>query len=277
MKGINWLASYPKSGNTWMRIFLANYLEKDGKKVGINEIPGRPAASRQLFDSETGLESTCLTGEEIFHLRPLLYEWIASRSEEEWYMKTHDPLVEVSPNLPIISIMGTGRLIYIVRNPLDVAVSLADFLGMDIDRAISLMGRHNWTYIAREGTLLYCPWVSWSFHVESWVSNRWFPVHTVRYEDLKNSPIHFFGEVVRFLGIPFEEDRLIKAVADSDFHELKRQEEESPFKEKSPYSMSFFRKGIAGGWKEVLNEAQYRQIVDTHGSVMGRFGYLDDA
>ena len=232
MKGINWLASYPKSGNTWMRIFLANYLEKDNRKVGINEMPSLPAVSRRLFDREMGLESTCLTGEEIFRLRPLLYEWIASRAEEEWYMKIHDPLVEVAPGLPIISVKGTAHLIYIIRNPLDVAVSLADFLGMDIDRAISLMDRNNWTYNSCEGTLLHCPWVSWSFHVESWVANRRFPVHTVRYEDLKNSPYHFFGDVVRFLGLSFDEDRLIKAVANSDFDELKRQEEETPFKEK---------------------------------------------
>lgn len=258
-----------------MRIFLANYLEKDGRKVGINEIPSLPAVSRQLFDRETGLGSSYLTGVEIFRLRPLLYEWIASRAEEERYMKIHDPLVEVSPGLPLISIRGTARVVYIIRNPLDVAVSLADFLGLDIDGAIALMGRHDWNYRSRGDTVLYCPWVSWSFHVESWLSNRWFSVHTVRYEDLKNDPSLFFGGVVRFLGLSFDEDRLIKAVANSDFNELRQQEEETPYKGRGPYAKSFFRKGVAGGWRETLNKGQIKQIINAHGRVMAQFGYLD--
>jgi len=52
--GIIWLASYPKSGNTWLRIFLTN-LRCDGEEpVNINELDGGPIASaRALFDEAT--------------------------------------------------------------------------------------------------------------------------------------------------------------------------------------------------------------------------------
>ncbi|MEJ2083836.1 MAG: sulfotransferase, partial [Acidobacteriota bacterium] len=38
MTGIVWLASYPKSGNTWLRAFLMNFLDPGKRPVDINQL-----------------------------------------------------------------------------------------------------------------------------------------------------------------------------------------------------------------------------------------------
>ncbi len=72
---IVWLASYPKSGNTWMRAFLSNYLADGDKPVDINSLDtGGPIASaRTIFDEAVGVEASDLTQDEIERYRPRVY------------------------------------------------------------------------------------------------------------------------------------------------------------------------------------------------------------
>ncbi len=91
LKRIVWLASYPKSGNTWFRVFLSNLLNKSDQPADINNLYTTPiASSRELFDEATGLSSSELTSEEIDLLRPHVYEFISRTSSELQYQKVHD-------------------------------------------------------------------------------------------------------------------------------------------------------------------------------------------
>lgn len=169
---------------------------------------------------------------------------------------------------------------YILRNPLDVAISWAHFININLDNSIAGLGKENYALVKKKDRAynqLPQRLFSWSKHVESWVDARWFPVEVVCYEDMKAHPFATFGRVVRFFELPFEERRFEKAIAFSNFNELKRQEELHPFKEKCYHTGRFFRKGEAGGWKNVLTVGQVRRVVADHEKVMSRFGYLDDA
>lgn len=281
MKRIYWLASFPKSGNTWFRIFLKNYLLDGKEPFNINEsLQNLPiASSRETFDTFTGLESALMTQEEIERLQPAAFEHIARVSTETHYIKIHDACNEVMPGLPIVSVEGTEKALYILRNPLDVAISFADHFGCGIDESISLIGDKNLAHCAekdKSGKQLRHRLNNWSDHVASWVDAPWFPVEVLRYEEMKEYPFAAFGRAIRFLEIPCDEERLKKAILFSDFNELKKQEREKGFKQKSPFSTNgFFRKGEIGQWKEILTQEHIRRIVHDHGSVMRRFGYLD--
>lgn len=282
MKGIFWLASYPKSGNTWMRIFLRNYLRNEEQPADINDNNGSKgiASDRSVFDQVSGLESSLLTEGEIAPLRPLVYERISVNEDKDVYIKIHDACTLVTPELPITSIKGTKGTLYILRNPLDVAISWAHFINKNVDDAIARLEKEDYALSENKdsaGNQLFQQLFSWSRHVESWVGAPWFPVEVVRYEEMKANPFAAFGRVVRFLGLPFEEKRLEKAIAFSSFNELKRQEEQYSFREKPCYTEHFFRKGEAGGWKNVLTVEQVRRVIAVHERVMSRFGYLDDA
>lgn len=66
MSGIVWLASYPKSGNTWLRVFLANSLRNAETPADINALEtGHIASARNLFEELAGVEASDLTSAQI--------------------------------------------------------------------------------------------------------------------------------------------------------------------------------------------------------------------
>lgn len=279
MNGIIWLASYPKSGNTWFRIFLTNLLRGTDTPTSINELESTPIASaRAIFDQHIGFEASDLSANEIDRLRPELYCHLAEEAEEPLFMKIHDAYTMVADNLPLIPAAATGGALYFIRNPLDVAVSFAHHSGTDYDTVIANMADKNFTFCGKPKRLhkqLRQKLLSWSGHVLSWADTDPFPVCLLRYEDMKAQPLETFTRAVRFAGLPHNEEQIKKALAFSKFEVVQQQEESEGFQEKSSVAKRFFRKGECGSWREELNEAQVQQVVSDHREVMQRFGYLD--
>lgn len=278
MSGIIWLASYPKSGNTWFRVFLTN-LRGNGKgPAHINELDSIPIASaRGIFDDVAGVESSDLTTEEIERLRPEIYEHIAANSDDTLFMKVHDAYTYVDSATPLFPEKVTLGSIYLIRNPLDVVVSFAHHSGWDYDTAISTMADENYAFCSKAGRLhnqLRQRLLSWSGHVVSWVEAPGFPVCVLRYEDMKQNPVETFEKAVRFSGLEFERKQILRALDLSRFDELQRQENVNGFREKGPHCKAFFRKGEIGSWREELSEKQVDRVINDHRMVMRRFGYL---
>jgi hypothetical protein len=280
MSGITWLASYPKSGNTWFRVFLTNLQGNLEEPAGINCLGATPIAStRGIFDEAAGFESSDLTTEEIDRLRPEIYEHIAANAEDNLFMKVHDAYTWVDKAIPMFPDRATKGAIYFLRNPLDVAVSFAHHSGWDYDRTISNMANEKTAFCSKQKKLhnqLQQKLLSWSRHVLSWVENPGFNICILKYEDMKQNPFETFEKAVKFSGLDHGTDEIQKAIDLSSFEELQRQEKENGFKEKSSPSKLFFRKGKIGSWKEELSDKQVEQIIKDHGQVMRRFGYLDE-
>ena len=271
---ILWLASYPKSGNTWLRMFLANLRADGDSPVRINALGTSPmAAGRDLFVDATGLESSELTPQETRRLRPLVYAWLSSRANAIVQCKIHDALV-VGDQL-IIEPDATFGAVYIVRNPLDVAVSFADHMAMSIDAMIERMESDEFRIGGRGRPQLQQHLGSWSGHVSSWVDATSIPVLTVRYEDMMASPFETFAGVAAFANLPADEARIRRAIDFSSFAEARRQEDSGGFVERLPGSTLFFRRGQVGGWRQDLTAEQAARIVARHSAVMERLGYLD--
>ena len=168
MKGIYWLASYPKSGNTWFRAFLANLLAEIKTPININELGGTPTASaRFIFDDTTGLDSADLTFEEIDCLRPPVYELLASETEEPVFLKIHDAYTYTSAGVPLVSTTATLGAIYFIRNPLDVAVSFAHHSACEVQEIIDTMGDMDYAFCKstrKQAIQLRQLLTSWSKH-----------------------------------------------------------------------------------------------------------------
>lgn len=281
MKGIVWLASYPKSGNTWFRTFLTNYLRDADAPANINELDGGPIASARIpFDEAVGYDSGEMTFEEIDRLRPEVYLHWAREAGDTKYCKIHDAYTFLPDGRPLIPPEATACALYFVRNPLDVCVSFAHHSGHDrFDRTIVHMARERFSFCetdATETNQLRQKLLSWSGHVKSWIEAPGIRVKVLRYEDMKLAPEETFGEAVRFAGLPGDAGRLRKALEFSRFEELRRQEEKHGFGEKMPLAKSFFRKGEIGSWREVLTAEQAARIIADHGEVMRRFGYVNE-
>lgn len=279
-RGIIWLASYPKSGNTWFRIFLTNLLQNADKPANINNLEKTPIASgRGIFDNEIGFESSDLTADEIDRLRPELYTHLSENAEEQLFMKIHDAYTHVAENLPLIPQTATDCALYFIRNPLDVAVSFAHHNGSDYQKTVVNMSDPSFTFCSKSDRLhdqLRQRLLSWSNHVLSWVDCAPFPVCVLRYEDMQEQALDTFSRAARFARFERTPEQIQKALEFSSFDKVKDQENAEGFNERSSVASTFFRKGKIGSWREELTEEQAQQIVCDHRKVMRRFGYLNN-
>ena len=273
-----WLASYPKSGNTWFRVLLTNYLRDEGQPVDINALDMQSnAADRRLIDNALVIETSDLIEEELSWYRAEAYRILARRSRETLYLKIHDACTRSDDGEPLIPADVTQSAVYLVRNPLDVAISFAHHYAMTVDAAIERMGLED-AALADPGPRLH-PQVrqrlsSWSQHVSSWIDQTRFPVHLMRYEDMLRQPAESFSAVIRSLGLPYDQERVRRAVEYSTFERLRDQERARGFTEKPSKAKFFFRSGRADAWRTVLTDAQIRKITADHDPVMRRLGYL---
>ncbi|MCA8930877.1 MAG: sulfotransferase domain-containing protein [Rhodospirillaceae bacterium] len=272
---IVWLASYPKSGNTWMRGFLANYLSGSGKPVHINDLArfsfGEHKA--EYFERLAGRPFDELDAGTINALRPKVQRYIASQDQNTIFVKTHSAVVELA-GVPTIAADVTAGALYIVRNPLDVAVSYAHHMGITYDKAVEELARST-TQLATTRHYAFQLLGSWSNHVTSWIAQKAVLFGVVRYEDMARRPEDTFGKVVRALKTPVDKARLRQAVKNTAFGTLRAMEEDSGFIEASRKAERFFRKGKVGDWRSELSADQVARIVADHGAMMRRFGYLD--
>ncbi|GAB3430690.1 sulfotransferase domain-containing protein [Massilia solisilvae] len=279
MSGIYWLASYPKSGNTWFRSFLTN-LQADGDTpVDIDSLGSGIASSRAWLDAVLGFDTADLGHDETERVRPAVYDW-SSRQPAPTYHKIHDAFIHTVDAEPLVGRAGTLGALYILRNPLDVAPSFANHLGKSIDHAIARMGDPEFALAARKRRLdsqVRQRLLSWSQHVESWVDAPDLNLLVIRYEDMLDDPIDTFTRAARFLHLPDDPARIEKSVRFSDFKVLAAQETRGGFRERPPESTRFFLSGKSGTWRDRLTDAQVERIVADHRAVMRRFGYLDAA
>lgn len=278
-KNIVWLASYPKSGNTWFRMFLANYLSNSLTPVSLEEIERTPISSNaDDFEEICGLNPFELTEDEVDLYRPDMYRFLSENEDTEaglLYKKTHDSYSYNAHNKPLFPKEVSKGAVYFVRNPLDVCVSYANHGASKIERTVQFIVNEKAQLAGKKSGQLRQQLFSWKNHVKSWQNQSEIPVHLVRYEDMKENPVAVFGSIVHFLGLEYDEERLKRAIINSDFKLLQKMEQEKGFREKLQKSESFFWKGKSGNYREHLSETQIQELVAYNYDTMKELGYLD--
>jgi hypothetical protein len=280
MGKILWLASYPKSGNTWLRAFIHNLMGqiKEGRGTGVDinamNVLTTGDSLVQWFrhlDPRPPLE---WSREDVARMRRGAQLAMVASKPETVIAKTHNALVHAHGH-PTIHMDLTAGAIYVVRNPLDLVISLADHYGVDIDKAIEIINDPvNGGLL--DGNIVFEIHSTWSNHVRSWTQREHPGLLVVRYEDMLGKALHTFGDIARFMGLRPSRAQLDKAIELSSFKNLKQQEEAKGFRERSQKGTRFFRVGKSGQWRETLTPAQVARVIENHHEQMARFGYLDD-
>ncbi len=279
MKNIVWLASYPKSGNTWFRMFLANYLSNASKPVLLDEIESTPIASYTVdFEEQIGLNPFELTPEEVDLYRPDLYRVLseeAKKNDEIRYKKTHDAYTLNARGEPLFPDEVSIGVVYFVRNPLDVCVSYANHSASEVQKTIRFLLDEKASLAGKKTGQLRQILMSWKSHVKSWKDQSLIPAHFVRYEDMLQNSMKTFGSIIHFLGLEYDTRRLEQAILHCDFTIFQQMEEKEGFKERAQRCKQFFWKGKTGYFRDYLSKEQIDRIVEYNYDTMKEFGYIN--
>lgn len=287
---IIWLASYPKSGNTWVRIFLNSLFYTDDNETNINNLSIGQFPNRKHFEGITEniddineFSKNCINAQLRLNLL-----------NETKFFKTHHAYWQ-NGKYRFTDIQNSLGVIYIVRDPRNVITSLKNHFNFDNyngalkflldDRkviGIKSSNKEKITEIKNQKNEADIPHIisSWKNHFNSWKKmNKNYLL--VKYENLINSPEKEFQKITSFLekliNVKFDKNRILDAVEKSSFDNLKKKEQTHGFIE-APIllnqSSSFFNMGPKNDWRKLLNKKIAKKIEKEFEIEMSELNYL---
>lgn len=258
---IIWIASFPKSGNTWARILLAYYFLPKEAGLDINSIHKFTLSDmrRDFFERANGGPIEKLDFDEWLALRSKVIPLIARSKPNFHFVKTHCALAKVK-GVSLIPPAFTAGAIYLLRNPFDVSLSYARHLSVDVDVAIDRMCDAENTNGSLQG--IREPIGRWDAHVGTWTGTTGLHLKMFRYEDLLSDTEAQAKQMLSFFGIKVDLGKLRWAIRKASFKSLQKQETEMGFRERPQNMERFFVSGRSGGWKSELTSAQIERIFE---------------
>jgi len=273
-KQIVWLASYPKSGNTWVRCFLDAYFMGE---VDINELLSTVSDNNaKWFQVGDGSKAQDLPIELQQLTRPMALLRLVKQSGEDrpvpLFVKTHSPNMLVN-GIEMLPELLTKSTIFIVRDPRDVLPSFSRHMGVDLDTGLEWM-QEKYRMLNKTDTTM-CDFLGdWGAHTKSYLNADAHKVLFVRYEDMLSDPVSIFTKILEHSGVEVDPDRVKAAVKLVELSKLQKQEKDSGFVEASPKSDNgFFGKGGSSN-RESLTPRHLHLIEKKYGSILKRLGYI---
>jgi len=277
---IIWLASYPKSGNTWVRLFLDSLLFKQDANVNINDIGIKQFPLRGDFNGLTDK----IDDENEFVKNCNLAQTKINLDNEIKFLKTHHALWR-NGNYSFTNTENTLGVIHIIRDPRNVITSILNHFNRDdyvhalefMKNPLQCIGDRERGNSADLMTIIS----SWGNHYSSW---RKFKKNNllIKYEDLINKPEEDFLKLCNFVekitSLKFEKNLVLKAIKNCEFDKLNRQEETNGFREGAKNIIGknnkFFYLGPKNNWKKLLNKEIKCEIEKLFEKEMLEVGYL---
>ena len=279
---IIWIASYPKSGNTWVRSLLSAYLYSNSGIFNFDLLQ-----KIHQFPSKRYLQFFL---KDFTDIKKVSDYWIAAQdrinlSNEITFLKTHSALCTFENN-PFTNKNNTQAAIYVVRDPRNVITSLSHHNSLSILDALDFLTDSNQMTVRNEWggkefgivTILG----SWSDHLKSWRNLNFAPILIVRYEDLINDIKKTFMSILNFLSnlmeIKIDEKKIINTINSCRFDALSYKEKKEGFIEsvahkESKKKLKFFNLGKKNDWKNLLDPKIEEQIRFKFNKEMKELGY----
>ena len=273
---IIWIASYPKSGNTWLRAFLTAYLYGKNDKFDFNllkKIPKFP--NKEIFKDIINIQTLKNNKFDIAKYFIPAHQKINLDNSTK-ILKTHNAYVSFKDHW-FTDDINTKAYIYVVRDPRSVVMSLSSYQNISTERAADLMMNPG-TYGSsdKEGLIIDIR-SSWKINYLSWKKKKNSKGIIIKYEDLKKNPFLEFKKILNFLKnhLEFElnEKKIKKCIEMCNFEKLKKLENKSGFYE-AINSNPFFRKAESNEWEKLLDFKTKNKIENDFKNEMIELGYL---
>ncbi len=281
---IIWIASYPKSGNTWIRSLLSSYLYSDNGVFNFDLLEKiQQFPSKQYFEPFT---------KDFTNIKKISDYWIAAQdririfNKEPIFLKTHSALCTFENN-PFTNKENTSAVIYIVRDPRNLITSFSHHYSLGIDESFDYMKDKNQMLLKNnygQGDFGIATVVGdWATHYQSWKNIKFAPILIIKYEDLIKDAKKVFYSVLNFLSnlisIKIEEKKVINAIDSCSFENLSKKEEkegfaEAAFSKNDLKKLKFFNLGKKNNWENLLDPKIEKKITTIFHKHMKDLGYI---
>src|SRR6056300_195842 len=283
---IFWIASYPKSGNTWLRTLISTYYySKNGifdqsilKNIG--QFPEKRHFVGFNYDQENVADTTKL--------------WIKSQEKinadkKIRFFKTHNIFGKVN-GCDFTNSQNSLGCIYVVRDPRNVITSLKNHYQINDNQALDwITNQKNYIYNVQEfekdGFSDFQFISSWNTHYKSWTVQKKIPIKFIKYENLVNETYKVFVEIIEYIyrickiEEKLDKDKIKKTIQSTSFESLKKYEEKNGFSEAVPAKddkskkVSFFNLGPKNDWKKIIDDDLRKRIESEFKIEMNELGY----
>ena len=277
---IIWLASYPKSGNTWIKLFLSAYLGNQNASIpfDINKMlipfslfPTNKLIKKFNFDFSNF--------ENIAEHWIQMQEYLNLGTKGNIFVKTHNAMCTINGN-KFTNKQNSLGAIYLVRDPRDIIISYSSFLKKSYNEVVtSIFNSESFEQSNIDGKQFDFTLIgSWSDNYNSWKNYKTIEVLIIRYEDLISDTQNTFTKIIKYLNkidnIKIDNEKIKSCINLTSFKNLRKIEEEKGFIEKG-FGEFFFRKGKVGDWKDKLNQDLVKKIEEKFKLEMKELGYID--
>ena len=279
---IIWLASYPKSGNTWVRSIISTLLySNDGnfnfeliKKV--SQFPEKKYFKEFIddFGNFNKIKESWILAQDTINL-----------DNQIKILKTHQGKYNVGKD-SFTNDRNTLATIYIVRDPRTLVSSISNHYTLTLDEAFNFLMTpqiigNNKKWEDKE-TGMKCLLGKWNDHYRSWTRDK-SNLLLIKYEDLIKNPENELEKIINFLkkylNVETNKNKNKEILETTSFKSLKEMEQKGLFKEnvlskKDDSKVNFFHLGPANNWKDNLGEDFKNKIEKNFYQEMTELEYL---
>jgi hypothetical protein len=276
---IIWIASYPKSGNTYLRSFIASYYySKKGKfdfslLLKILQFPSVKFTKKNIYSKTEASQSWIFNQKKFFS------------GNKIHFLKTHNSLQEYEGN-NFTTKNETLGAIYIIRDPRNLITSLTHHYSFNYEEAYLKLIDKNSQLLQKSSGNDYSNFTflgSWSNHYKSWKNTNEFKILFIKYEDLEHNKFETFEKIVNFINSlkknndSINEKKFINSINSTNFVNLKNKEEIEGFEEsisiKSGAKKPFFNLGFNNRWQKILPKNILNKLNNSLQNDLNDLGY----
>jgi hypothetical protein len=285
---IFWLASYPKSGNTWIRSLLAAYLYSEEGNFKFDLLKNIKQFS---INSKKLDEKNLSQGQEKIYKNWIPFQKKINQDNKLHILKTHNALCSIN-GYKFTDKNNTIGAIYIVRDPRNLILSIAHHYSLSFEEAYEfLSNKKKIIFPLKLGKQNKNPQQiddfnflgNWSEHYKSWKNINFCPVKIIKYEDMLENDHEVFLSILdylsKFMKISLDKKKINNTIATTKFKKLSHMEdkkgfEESVFSQKTNEKLKFFNLGKKNDWKRLLDNKIIKKVEQNFGKEMKELNYL---
>tara|TARA_B110000495_G_C22893902_1_gene521469 strand:+ start:198 stop:1043 length:846 start_codon:yes stop_codon:yes gene_type:complete len=280
---IIWIASYPKSGNTWLRSLISSYFFSKNGVFNFNQLDNIKQFSCNNINSS---EINSSNYQAIVSKNWIPTQEIINKDKKIHFLKTHNAICSINGN-SFTNQNNTVAAIYIIRDPRNVITSISNHYNLSLQDSLEFIKNKRKIIFPKKKKINYHDdfnFISnWSDHYSSWKNINFAPIKIIKYEDLTRDTNKTFISILEFLSkfikFNFDKSKIKNSIDSTTFDKLAEMEREVGFAESSDSTLNskkirFFHLGNKNTWSNLLDKNVSQDIDDFFKKEMKTLGYL---